>query len=117
MIDPTKPVLRPVCRLTDIDPTQGLIRAVVAGYPYNPGHSDLDDEQPIHVRMTLGDYRLACRLRSAAPGEYRVTFLAEDGTRTVLGNQPPMDANAAADMARRCNEQDETAEARAEKIT
>lgn len=31
--------------------------AVVNGYDYNPGCSDLDDEQPIHVRMTLGDYR------------------------------------------------------------
>lgn len=30
---------------------------VIAGYDYNPGDSDLDDEQPIHVRMTLGDYR------------------------------------------------------------
>ena len=26
-------------------------------FHYNPGHSDLDREQPIHVRVTLGDWR------------------------------------------------------------
>jgi hypothetical protein len=41
-----------------------LLRAVVAGYDYNPGDSDLDDEQPIHVRMTLGEYRRAVRIRA-----------------------------------------------------
>ena len=40
-----------------------LLEAVVAGYDYNPGSSDLDDEQPIHISMTLGDYRRANRLR------------------------------------------------------
>lgn len=45
------------------DSTQHLIRAVVAGFTYDPGHSDLDNEQPITVQMTLGDYRLACALR------------------------------------------------------
>ena len=39
-----------------------LVRAVVDGFDYNPGQSDLDNEQPIHVRMTLGDYRRAKRL-------------------------------------------------------
>lgn len=39
-----------------------LVRAVVNGMVYDPGHSDLDDEQPIHVSMTLGDYRRARRL-------------------------------------------------------
>ena len=29
------------------------------GYTYDPGDSDLDNEQPIHVTATLGDYRLA----------------------------------------------------------
>jgi hypothetical protein len=38
------------------------IKAIVDGYDYNPGDSDLDNEQPIHVRMTLGDYRRAFRL-------------------------------------------------------
>lgn len=36
-----------------------LIRAIVKGMIYDPGHSDLDDEQPIHVGMSLGDYRRA----------------------------------------------------------
>lgn len=39
-----------------------LIRAVVEGFTYYPGHSDLDDEQPITVSITLGDYRRARRL-------------------------------------------------------
>ena len=39
-----------------------LVRAVVEGMDYNPGHSDLDDEQPINVSMTLGEYRRARRL-------------------------------------------------------
>jgi hypothetical protein len=26
-------------------------------FDYNPGHSDLDNEQPIHVHVTLGDWR------------------------------------------------------------
>lgn len=34
---------------------------VIAGFTYDPGTSDLDDEQPIIVRMTLGEYR---RLRA-----------------------------------------------------
>ena len=43
----------------DITP---LVHAVVKGMNYDPGHSDLDDEQPIHVCITLGDYRRAHRL-------------------------------------------------------
>jgi hypothetical protein len=39
-----------------------LVLAVQGGFVYDPGQSDLDDEQPIHVSMTLGDYRRACRL-------------------------------------------------------
>jgi len=39
-----------------------VLESVVSGYVYDPGSSDLDDEQPIHVRMTLGDYRRAARL-------------------------------------------------------
>ena len=35
---------------------------IAKGFTYDPGHSDLDDEQPIHVSMTLGDYRRAVRL-------------------------------------------------------
>jgi hypothetical protein len=26
-------------------------------FTYDPGHSDLDNEQPIHVTVTLGDWR------------------------------------------------------------
>lgn len=40
-----------------------LLNAIVAGYAYDPGDSDLDNEQPINVRMTLGDYRLAWFLK------------------------------------------------------
>lgn len=39
-----------------------VLQAIKTGYDYNPGDSDLDNEQPIHVSMTLGDYRKAWRL-------------------------------------------------------
>ena len=39
-----------------------LVKAVVKGMTYDPGHSDLDDEQPIHVCISLGEYRRARRL-------------------------------------------------------
>jgi hypothetical protein len=39
-----------------------LIKAIVEGMDYNPGHSDLDDEQPVHVCIPLGEYRRAKRL-------------------------------------------------------
>lgn len=41
-----------------------MMKAIKEGYSYNPGDSDLDDEQPIHVhaQMTLGDYRRASHL-------------------------------------------------------
>ena len=41
-----------------------LVKAICKGYDYDPGSSDLDDEQPITVRMSLGDYRLACRAKA-----------------------------------------------------
>ncbi len=37
------------------------------GFTYDPGHSDLDNEQPIHVRVTLGDWRKLDYLLNAAP--------------------------------------------------
>lgn len=46
-----------------------ILRAILDGYDYNPGSSDLDDEQPINVRMTLGEYRRA-----------REWYYANDGT-------------------------------------
>jgi hypothetical protein len=47
-----------------------LIDAVHSGFTYDPGHSDLDDEQPITVSMTLGDYRRATRLHYELRKEY-----------------------------------------------
>lgn len=43
----------------DITP---LFRAVVKGMEEDPGHSDLDDEQPVHVTIPLGEYRRAKRI-------------------------------------------------------
>ncbi len=40
-----------------------VLQAVCNGFVYDPGHSDLDDKQPIAVHMTLGDYRRASRLK------------------------------------------------------
>jgi hypothetical protein len=39
-----------------------LLKAIVNGMYYDPGHSDLDDEQPMNVSIPLGAYRLAKRL-------------------------------------------------------
>ena len=33
-----------------------LLQVIENGFTYDPGHSDLDNEQPIVVRITLGDY-------------------------------------------------------------
>ena len=56
-------------RLSDLDnpapkrkPEESELAQLVAdvlnrGYIYDPGHSDLDNDQPIDVRMTLGEYR------------------------------------------------------------
>ena len=43
-----------------------LLRKVRDGFTYDPGHSDLDSEQPIHVRITLGDWR---RINSLLRGQ------------------------------------------------
>jgi hypothetical protein len=32
-------------------------KAIRDAFTYDPGHSDLDDEQPIHITVTLGDWR------------------------------------------------------------
>jgi hypothetical protein len=34
-----------------------VARRIRDAFNYNPGHSDLDREQPIHIRVTLGDWR------------------------------------------------------------
>lgn len=39
-----------------------LLVKVAAGYIDDPGTSDLDDEQPIHAELNLGDWRLAKEL-------------------------------------------------------
>jgi hypothetical protein len=54
--------------LRDILP---LLEAVTKGYTYDPGSSDLDDEQPIHVSMTLGEYRRAVRMLYELKGTQR----------------------------------------------
>lgn len=36
-----------------------ILRSVVAGFEPDPGTSDLDNEQPLNVRMDLGTYRKA----------------------------------------------------------
>ena len=45
--------------IRNVDP---IVREIKDGYDYDPGSSDLDNEQPISVRMTLGEYRNACHL-------------------------------------------------------
>jgi hypothetical protein len=40
-----------------------LLNQIVLGYDYDPGSSDLDDEQPINIFITLGEYRRARRLQ------------------------------------------------------
>lgn len=39
-----------------------FLRIVLLGFTPDPGIPDLDDEQPIHVSITLGDYRRIRRL-------------------------------------------------------
>jgi hypothetical protein len=45
-----------------------LLKAVVAGMEYNPGHSDLDNEQPVTITIPLGEYRRARRLLCTLKG-------------------------------------------------
>jgi hypothetical protein len=45
-----------------IDVYRRIRAAVLLGFSPDPGTSDLDNEQPIFVRMTLGDYRAAAQL-------------------------------------------------------
>ena len=53
-------------KVSDLDYALKALRslcvAIKIGFDEDPGHSDLDNEQPINVRMTLGDYRRAKRL-------------------------------------------------------
>lgn len=40
-------------------------------FTYNPGHSDLDNEQPITITVTLGDWRKLNYALSAQDGDMR----------------------------------------------
>lgn len=46
-----------------------VLQAIDDGFTYDPCHSDLDNEQTIHVTMTLGDYRRANLLFHELKGE------------------------------------------------
>lgn len=65
-----------------------LLDAVCNGFTTDPGTSDLYDEQPIHVSITLGDYRRASRLRSELSKMERASPLAPlpRGIVHVAGN-------------------------------
>jgi hypothetical protein len=39
-----------------------IVKAVCEGFTPDPGTSDLDDEQPVHITIPLGEYRRAVRL-------------------------------------------------------
>lgn len=58
-----------------------ILAPVLAGFIPDPGTSDLYDEQPIWVSMTLGDYRRASRL------SYEVKRM--DDKAVDLGSAPP----------------------------
>ena len=47
-----------------------MVKAIHECYEYDPGDSDLDDEQPISftIRMKLGDYRRATGIHSQLRG-------------------------------------------------
>src|ERR1035438_9729834 len=48
-----------------LDVYRRIRAAVLLGFSPDPGTSDLDNEQPIFVRMTLGDYRAAAHLEAS----------------------------------------------------
>jgi hypothetical protein len=41
---------------------QIVLEAIVKGFTTDPGTSDLDNEQPVHITIPLGEYRRAVRL-------------------------------------------------------
>lgn len=45
-----------------IERLRSLFAKIAAASPYDPGETDLDDEQPIRVTVDLGDVRMARRL-------------------------------------------------------
>lgn len=46
----------------DLRQLNPLLRKVATSSVYDPGETDLDDEQPINLSITLGDVRTARRL-------------------------------------------------------
>jgi hypothetical protein len=55
-------------------------KAIRDAFHYDPGHSDLDDEQPIHIHVTLGDWRRLNHALYEAAGLVR----PEDKRRSVI---------------------------------
>ncbi len=51
------------------DELLAALKLTLSGFTYDPGHSDLDDEQPISVRMTLGDWLKMNMLKYRAEGK------------------------------------------------
>lgn len=39
------------------DELKEMAAVIRDAFKYDPGHSDLDNEQPIHISVTLGDWR------------------------------------------------------------
>ena len=44
------------CYIADLEKIAELSAKFRDGFNYNPGHSDLDREQPIHIAVTLGQW-------------------------------------------------------------
>ena len=40
-----------------LDDLETAAKRIRDAFNYNPGHSDLDDEQPVHISVRLGDWR------------------------------------------------------------
>lgn len=45
-----------------LPPLRRLLTKIATAHTYDPGETDLDDEQPVTVGIDLGDVRLARRL-------------------------------------------------------
>jgi len=70
------------------------------GFTYDPGHSDLDNEQPIHVRVTLGAWRrLNGLLRVTDTAKKPVHYWTGRGTLCSLDNNVRQQPNHSSDKA------------------
>ena len=45
-----------------VEKFRALLERIAEAHTYDPGETDLDDEQPVTVHVTLGDVRMARRL-------------------------------------------------------